>query len=53
MPPLLLVVKLTAAVAVPLHLVWSAGSFTCPAGLTVMVKVSGCSRRSLQMKVLR
>lgn len=36
-PPVLEVVKFTAAVAAPLHLVWSAGSFTCPDGLTVMV----------------
>ncbi|MCK7538011.1 MAG: hypothetical protein MZV63_47165 [Marinilabiliales bacterium] len=33
--------KLTAAVAAPLHLAWSAGSLTWPLGLTVMVKVSG------------
>ena len=38
-PPVLSVVKLTAAVAAPAHLVWSAGSLTCPLGLTVIVNV--------------
>ena len=32
-PPVLLVEKFTAAVFEPLHTVWSAGSFNCPAGL--------------------
>jgi len=39
-PPVLFVAKLTAAVFDPLHTVWSAGSFTCAVGLTVIVKFS-------------
>jgi hypothetical protein len=38
-PPLLSVVKFTAAVVAPTHRTWSAGSFTCPDGLTVIVNV--------------
>ena len=41
MPPDLIVAKLTAAVAAPLHLVWSAGSLTCPVGFTVIVNDCG------------
>ena len=41
MPPVLLVVKFTAAVAAPLHLTWSAGSLTWPEGLTVIANVCG------------
>ena len=36
-PPVLLVMKLTGAVGEPSQTTWSAGSFTCPVGLTVMV----------------
>jgi len=38
-PPVFVVPKVTAAVAVVLHTTWSAGWFTCPVGFTVMVKV--------------
>ena len=37
----MLPVKLTASVGVPLHFVWSAGSFTVGVGLTVTVKETG------------
>ena len=40
-PPVLGVVKLTAAVSAPLHTVWFAGWFTDPVGFTVIVKVLG------------
>jgi hypothetical protein len=39
-PPVLVVTKLTAPVGAPLHTAWSAGSFTCAVGFTVMVKLS-------------
>ena len=37
----MLPVKLTASVAAPLHLVWSAGLVTVGVGSTVMVKETG------------
>ena len=39
-PKVLFVVKSTALVIPPLHTTWFEGSFTWPAGLTVMVKLS-------------
>ena len=38
-PPVLPVVKFTAAVAEPLHLTWSAGSFSSAVGFTTTVLV--------------
>ena len=40
-PPVLGLVKLTAAVKAPLHTVWFAGVFTTAVGLTVIVNVVG------------
>lgn len=40
-PPVRLVVKVTAVLAEPLHSTWSAGSVTWPLGFTVMVKACG------------
>lgn len=37
-PTVLFVVKMTGETGEPSQTTWSAGSFTCPAGLTVMEK---------------
>ena len=46
-PPVLFVVKFTAAVAPALQTTWSAGSLTCPAGLTITSLVIGLPRQAV------
>ena len=38
-PTVLMVEKIIGIVFIPLHKIWSEGSFTCPVGFTVIVKV--------------
>jgi len=46
-PPVVGLVKFTAAVAVLLHTTWLAGWFTTGVGLTVIVKLIGCPAHPL------